>query len=819
MCRQKREHSLKLKDNALRSIESDVESLNNRIVALSSELAKSHLLAESKIDGLQTIHLLETEKSELESKLQNAVLERDTLVHQVGELSVELEAARLRVAETTEKLAVAEVIVSQQDGVHPSKDLLESLQAIWVEIGMDLIEREKAAARIQFCLDDTCKALYEEAKTLKSAMQSEYSTLQLEIGQMQRALDTIEARSTDGHASLSQRLAETRKQFEAIQPIYQRAVERSSKLMEQAKSLQRDLEIPTTDLSNDLRTLLSLRSGSLLPDDESNPSSESDNEYRFSQGSFKETFLASCEREISSLRLRKSEILVSNLELQKAASSLAEEMHLEARDIVSMTLHVVENKMVQLPLCWSVDALDPVSVAVATCDRGLLQVSPSFTEHLKTIHDVLTKVASVRRSLSSALKDAVEQAQKSLLNTVGGELSASEAYSSFHEALFRLPQLSMEHIDACITELNALAAGVDTLTQSEIEALTIVWEALSVGSDERGKFWVEVDDLTTRDDEKSPCPFNAYEELCTNDPDKWVVDAMENARTANKTLRKRLYKLELIHGKVEQLRAKQDRKSKIISLDSEIRILNAKLDDFEEKKCSKQRLLTKKAGSSTLLKEERFRKQMQSTFASKLEALANLLHSWKSEERESFDSCLLSEEVRSLLEKPQKTESLVEERTEFMHLRTVKSKTTGKRPVEGSQAISRTDGVTLSRSALSPSRLRSAATPRHSQKEVTGTSRKRYLTATEASRRFTRSTSKESVENQPLQSPSKRKSGDVLDDQAKPRKARRVGDDSTALMPTGQLPNNTLPTKHRPSNSMLLPFGHVLSQVKENSEH
>ena len=60
-------------------------------------------------------------------------------------------------------------------------------------------------------------------------------------------------------------------------------------------------------------------------------------------------------------------------------------------------------------------------------------------------------------------------------------------------------------------------------------------------------------------------------------------------------------------------------------LDSEIRIMNAKLIDFEELQCNKQRLLSKKNGGAGLLKEERFRKQMQSKFVSNLKQLANLL--------------------------------------------------------------------------------------------------------------------------------------------------------------------------------------------------
>jgi hypothetical protein len=108
-------------------------------------------------------------------------------------------------------------------------------------------------------------------------------------------------------------------------------------------------------------------------------------------------------------------------------------------------------------------------------------------------------------------------------------------------------------------------------------------------------------------------------------------------------------------------------------LDSELRILSARLSDFEDKKCNKQRLLTKKSGSSALLKEERFRKQMQGKYTSTLEQLVGLLKKWKEEEGASFDPNLLSDEVRALVKDSQGASNWVEKRTEFMHLRMTKS--------------------------------------------------------------------------------------------------------------------------------------------------
>jgi hypothetical protein len=136
----------------------------------------------------------------------------------------------------------------------------------------------------------------------------------------------------------------------------------------------------------------------------------------------------------------------------------------------------------------------------------------------------------------------------------------------------------------------------------------------------------------------------------------------------------RLHKLEQIHLEVEKLRSKQDAKSLLISLDSEIRILTSSLAEFEDKKCNKERLLTKKAGSSTLLREERFRKQMQEKFISKMHQLKLAVKSWKESDGNDFEDDVLSAEVRLLLDNPDQMDSIVKQRTSFMHLRTVQSK-------------------------------------------------------------------------------------------------------------------------------------------------
>jgi hypothetical protein len=85
------------------------------------------------------------------------------------------------------------------------------------------------------------------------------------------------------------------------------------------------------------------------------------------------------------------------------------------------------------------------------------------------------------------------------------------------------------------------------------------------------------------------------------------------------------------------------------------------------------------------LKEEHFRKQMQSKFAANLKKLVNLLQSWEAKENFTFDESLLSDDVRDLLkEDPDQMENWIQKRTKLMALRTVKSQTPRKRALDDS---------------------------------------------------------------------------------------------------------------------------------------
>jgi hypothetical protein len=524
--------------------------------------------------------------------------------------------------------------------------------------------------------------------------------------------------------------------------------------------------------------------------------------------SLRASVLDSCEKEVSRLRLLKSELLVHNSELRKETAKLVQAMHLSADEVVSLTQQYIQLQSEDDTSWWVMNVAQEAAKAILDMERPIL-ISEPFSKHLEHISNSMDAVANHRRLLCHALQGVVDHAQKTLLMTVEGEADVSEAYASFHDALFQLPLLSKEHVEACITEMNALVAGAEAMTQSEVEALTVVWEALDIKTSQRGRFWSHLEQETTGMQSKDVNPFGVVNNVESRYLEEWVVAAVKDANKVNKELSMRLFKLEQIHKEVETLRSKQDIKSRIISLDSEIRILSAKLADFEDSKCGKNRLLTKKTGSGSLLKEERFRKQMQGKFTSKLEQLTGLLRTWIETEGNSFDVDMLSDEVIRLLENSDHMDSWVEKRTEFMHLN-LNSKLAGKRPHNETRSARFRSNESRSKSP-SKSRTKEGASP------FEGRPAKMARPAPSPSSETSRNTI------------NKRKPEGRLNTSTK-LKMRRTGRDRTAettmLSPSRQQPNiqkgPTSKTGKRSTRSSILPFGHLLAEAlspqdKENA--
>jgi predicted nucleic acid-binding Zn-ribbon protein len=775
-------NTIKRKDNALESLENEVETLNNKISALANDLSRRRRM--SGENAIQMVQTLEVEKSNLESELQAAKSRLEEASMEVDNLKSSHEKLSDEHASIKEKFTLAEVILRQNNGVHPSETFLEKTQALWQELGVEHSHREAIRQQIESCLEDTCARKLEEQSTLKEETAAAISRVEGELSSMQRALGLSTNRmGAEVDMKLLKRLDWLKQEQDKLRPAFASAVERREKIAQDAEELTHSMALSSEALSHELRTLLQEKTG--LSSDDVTPS------YR----DLSNNFLSRCEEDVSSLRLRKARILVRNTEVKNDAHKLVQEMNLCEEDVINMSIHSIKQRLEELPSWWDQASARTVASCIVQ-SNGIINATQTFSSHMEIFHESLSSIANGRRKLSSVLREIVTRAQKTLLDTVDQELDASEAYASFHDALFRLPALSKEFVEACITEIDALISGVEAMSQSEIEALTVVWEALNVSMSERGKFWTEIDESTKAMESSTESPFDAVLRICVLDKEQWVLAAVKNSRSSYRKLEARLFKLERIHREVEKRRSRQDSKSRIISLDSELRLLSARLSDFEDKKCNKQRLLTKKSGSSALLKEERFRKQMQGKYASSLEQLASLLKKWKEEEGHSFDPNLLSDEVRALLNNADGADNWVEKRTEFMHLRTVKSamKRKPERPTR-----------------LTPPRKRQVKPNLLLRNGVEGEDGKRR------DLRIAPSPSKSSSKPKPLEPLSALKKRKAENKSGKPKntlasKLRKVAAPESATKPSA--------SRNKRESTTLLPFGNVLSGTpteKENS--
>ena len=642
------------KENIIKCFDSEVDLLNNNIAALKRELLRRH----SNINSQGCIHydkttlmLQDISSQELDMAKQESML----LTLFANDLIEDNEKVILELNESKEKLAVAKMSSSLDEGVRPPQLLLERVQSIWKEIGISSAEREKLRNQIENCLEGTCMKMLDEAEERKERTLSEIASIRDFLCRICSSLNLNPPEFASSSDTLLHQLDDIRLQKSHLSPILQSALNRRQTVAATVLDLAYALGIPEELLDENLRALLAEEGEASTPRKVS------------------ESFLSSCETAVAELQIEKSKILARNAVLHNEASAMAKEMNLNAKGIMSLMCHSVKRTMPALPNWWENETMEMVSRTVSTIG-GVIRTSRHFSQHLELVSDTLRKITSVRRLLVGKLRSIIERTQRMLLKTVDREFYADSELSIFQEEFCSLPPLSKDFICACFTEIESLCIEVRIMSQSEIEALSVVCEALNISSANRGMFWDTIDQSQRGIQGRNIGPFDDVVALSAVDGEEWLFLEMKNGTKSCVELEARLFKLEKIHAEVEQLRDRQDSKSKIMSLDTQVRILSAQLQDFEDKKCDKQRLITKKTTSSSLLQEERFRKQMQLKFSSKLGQLVSMLKAWKGNESTLFDEELLSEDVKAILKNS--------DRNEFMHLRTVEYKSSSKRPAD-----------------------------------------------------------------------------------------------------------------------------------------
>lgn len=660
------------KDAALLGVESEVDSLNHKLKILSKDLADRKALEGTGGDNFSGIKELADEKNKYKNELVQAHRNQETLNEKVHQLQSSLNSLQAEMSASKENLAIAKALLKKEGGNDDALDTISRLQKMWEELGADDSLREEAQRRIEFCLEDTCANLLENATTMKSSAEKEISSLFRRLRMMKRALGlSNQGNEKDPSKTLTKTLTHLKEELSKLEMPYRFAAARRSKIVEGATSLSATLGLTTSQLHDDLKVLLQHRTSEGRTVSEEDTKMDADDS--LPAKCLETEFLTRCEGHVSELRVAKSEMLLKSREHQQKIAVFMTKMHLNTNQSLSLIADWIKRNEAKSSKWWDSKLAEEI-ISDLSQGKYLPLSSAKHSEHLELMNRAMSTSADSRQSISETLKSVIEHAQKILLSIVGREIDASEAYAGFHNALIRMPPLSKDLIQACISELESLIDGIEAMAQTETEALTVVWEALKVSQTERRDFWSMLEKSKSIAGLDNENPFSDKSIGAISSHEGWMVNAVKSATNLNRTLKRRLRKLEGINNEVERLRSKQDTKSKILSLDSEIRIMNAKLLDFEELKCNKERLLTKKTGGTTLLKEERFRKQMQTKFLAKLKQLVSLLQSWESKEKSRFDDSLLSDDVRELLkEDTDQMESWVDMRTKLMRLRTVKA--------------------------------------------------------------------------------------------------------------------------------------------------
>ncbi|GMH86370.1 hypothetical protein TrVE_jg7869 [Triparma verrucosa] len=635
--------SLAKTEKSKRAFQKDADSY----VIRSNELEKENVQLKEQVEGLAA-----TKGGSQMGALETAEL--NSVKKELSDMEKKYQAMALELAEAKEKLSVVNVT---KDVKKETANALAQLQTYWRLLGVEPEERELARLELENCVERKCGELLKDATKREHDTRQEIQELNSVNETMRRALGrereeggASAANKQPARLSLLKQKEEANKIFEEMEPLFIRAKARREKIHNDANDLLSSLERSKEEVSDKLKKFLK--------------KSESED------GVLQEDLLASCETELRKMRVVKSELLVKSNSAYEKANRLAAETHSSSEELFQLAMSLTSNDPKKL--IWFSPELCRQACDFVSSNNVRVPTNKLFGKHLELVAEGLETIAEGRDEFATALKDVIEGAHRQLMEVVETEGDATEAYASFHDALFRLPRLSEEHIKACVNEMKELSGAAEVMIQSETEALTVVWDALEMSEEVRGDFWENYGEIVKKFKAENEIEGTQFDGLhkAEKHSEQWLAPFLEQAKSHGKDLKARLFKLTLIHGEVDKNRGKQDAKNRIMSLDSEIRVIDARLAAFEEKASNKARLVSKKTNSGILLREEKFRKHKKLSFISKLEKLKAELRDWEAREEHAFDVSVLSEEVRAMMSGGGQDD----DRTAFMHLRTTSSR-------------------------------------------------------------------------------------------------------------------------------------------------
>lgn len=856
------------KESTLKSFENEVLTQHKKIDALVTSLDRRRTLDGQKLDPADVIR-------DLEQKLDTCIMDRKTLSAELETTRDALTLSQVQHAQAEERLALLHSQQKLTESSEETQQILRQLHDVLAFIGVPMEDRDTVRQRLENCVDDACSNMISEATKLRDDKLQQVNSKRDRLAEMY-ALLGVEQPHVDNDLrqfpkSLNEQLDSLDQQLSRIQPQYQGAVDRHNQLASDAENLTMDLQLGSSDISSNLQKLLrnrrpgpakkkkrtsvlsthhrismeasrearakllknvahmmkglqTIEESSTEIDDHEPPHREMspqrsgvDGSFPLEPDSLASSFLDVCEKDIKRLRLLKSERLLANAETCENINSAAREMHVRSDELSAIILHSLKKRNRGMPHWWKDDIA--MEVFAALSKKASILVHTSFTNHLNTIFDVIQVICHGRKLLSDTLAKVINDSHVAFLSTAQGcGMDVGDLAQSLHEALFNLPPLSKEHVKACIDEMQMLVTAAESVAQSEIETLTVLWEGLNLSSSERGRFWAELDHMTSMIEVSTESPFDSILEECQDEVEEWVLQFSKEATRVQRILGVRVFKLSRVHQEVEKLKRTQDAKNGIMSLNAELNLLSAKLADFEENACKKERLLNKKANSSSLLGEERFRKQMQSMFVTKLDALRQMLNDWESNEGKIEDEDMLSEVVRGMLQNSHRIEAWMNEKTSLMHLRTTRQSsalnpsraTTSNRPMpsSGSARV----GAISSRPDIAPKGSKQMTMRASSASTLNG----RQMNQREARPARSTSAGHHSRSNKASIPP---RLADLNGDSAENQKRKALSSSSINAAQQEETTKRASSRINETESPAMLPFGNILAEIPSEKEN
>lgn len=721
---------------SLRSMENEVLLQNKQIVSLTKSLDRRRKSATCDGDPVDKIQNLEREVQTTNEKLDSCLADKMKVVTELEETRRALSLSQVEQVQAIERFSLLHAEKKLTESTERTEQMLIQLQDILAMIGMTLENREVVRQRLENCVEESLSKMLCEVETLRDEKIHNVNNREHRLHEIYVALGLEQPSSgiDTSEQSLSGQLDSLDRLLREIQPKYHVAVERCNQLKSDAEALINDLSIGS-ELSSNLQKLMNIRrripkkTRPSIISPHQRVSMETSREARAKMlrnveqmvkglqsideksnlidldgsgdlhldealestepGSLSTSFLEKCEQDIKKLRLLKSERLLANDETCEKINAITKQMHVGSDGLSSIILHVLRKRKCDISKVWDESVARAVFYALSK--KGSVFVNTAFTNHLNLTHDTIRGVSHGRRLLSDTLSKVIHESHAALIATAEGcGMDVSDMAQSLHDALFHLPPLSKDHVKACIDEMQMLVTTADSVAQSEVETLTVLWEGLNLTQSDRGLFWGELDQKLTKIEMCTSNPFDNVLEECPVDVEEWVLKSSKEAMRVQRMLVVKVFKLSHIHQEVEKLKRTQEAKSGIMSLNNELKLLSAKLVDFEEKAGDKQRLLNKKFNSSSLLEEERYRKQMQGMFVAKLETLRHMLNEWESNEGTVKDDDMLSEVVKSMLQNSHRIDAWMNDRTSLMHLRTTKTNSNRRTALDSERASTNT---------------------------------------------------------------------------------------------------------------------------------